>query len=166
MTNEIFIHGLSGYKSKISYFINILPLFELDDNIEEWISLSNEILKEHNFPEFTHPKSRKNFDKKFRENFTFQKLFYNKEKQESDLDYYLGNVHSVKGMSFDAVLLIVKARFGRNQSYKKILKNSNLENEEELRIIYVALTRARYLLKIAVPKENIDFWEEYFKISS
>ena len=69
-------------------------------------------------------------------------------------------VHAFKGKTLDAVLLIVGKK-GGSYSYKKVL-NDSLEENEELRIVYVAITRARKLLWVAVPKEDHALWCERF----
>ena len=77
-----------------------------------------------------------------------------------DLDYKLGTVHSVKGETFEAVLLFLKKK-GIGSYYKTMLKKgAQTSDEEELRIVYVAITRPKRLLTIAVPdKENLNTWE-------
>lgn len=69
-------------------------------------------------------------------------------------------VHAFKGQTLDAVLLVVGRR-GGSYPYKNVL-NSSLEENEELRIVYVAVTRARKLLWIAVPEEDHILWHERF----
>ena len=36
----------------------------------------------------------------------------------------------------------------------------NIQNKEELRIVYVACTRPKKLLWIAVPKEDVAYWRD------
>jgi len=69
-------------------------------------------------------------------------------------------VHAFKGRTLDAVLLVVGKR-GGSYAYKKVL-NSSLEENEELRIVYVAVTRARKHLWIAVPEDDYSLWHERF----
>ena len=71
-----------------------------------------------------------------------------------------GTVHAFKGQTLDAVLLVVGKK-GGNYAYKTVL-GSSLEENEELRIIYVAITRAKMLLWIAVPEEDHVLWYERF----
>lgn len=70
-------------------------------------------------------------------------------------------VHAFKGQTLDAVLLVVGKR-GGSYAYKNVL-NSSLEENEELRIVYVAVTRARKLLWIAVPEDDHAVWCERFE---
>ena len=94
---------------------------------------------------------------------TFDNLFDEDYKENSQTNYYLGTIHSVKGESFDAVLLILKNKGSENTHYKTYLKNNtNLIDSEELRIVYVGMTRARKLLHVAVPSDAKEYWEDKF----
>jgi superfamily I DNA/RNA helicase len=76
--------------------------------------------------------------------------------------YQLSNVHSVKGKTFEATLLFLKKK-GVGEYYKTLLKNGcTLTMNEELRIIYVAITRPRKLLIMAVPDVDNEVWSNYF----
>ncbi len=63
----------------------------------------------------------------------------------------LSSVHGVKGESFDAVLLLVESTKGGTTLTPSILNTSILSNEL-IRIAYVAMTRPRILLMVAVPE--------------
>ena len=69
-------------------------------------------------------------------------------------------MHSVKGETFEAVLLILKTK-GIGSAYKTLLnKNISISVSEELRIAYVGMTRPSKILVIAVPNDdNKDAWE-------
>ena len=57
-------------------------------------------------------------------------------------------IHQVKGESIDAVLVIGGTRF-----WNSVLKAvENDENSEDRRLAYVAMTRARHLLVVGLPK--------------
>lgn len=62
-------------------------------------------------------------------------------------DYLLTTIHSVKGRTFDAVLMIIKTN-GKLTS--NLLNNSDVESEP-VRTGYVGMTRARKILMIAIP---------------
>lgn len=70
------------------------------------------------------------------------------EKRKED-KYTRSSVHGVKGESFDAVLLYIRSRSG-NTIYPKLLMEGNLD-QEMMRIAYVAMTRSRRLLMVAMP---------------
>lgn len=65
----------------------------------------------------------------------------------NDLKYVVSTIHGVKGCTFDAVLLIV------NQNGKMTSNVINLYplGSEEIRNAYVAMTRPRKLLMVAIP---------------
>jgi hypothetical protein len=65
-------------------------------------------------------------------------------------------VHQSKGESLDAVLYIATAK----DHIRNMLDGTNTEIG---RIGYVALTRARYLFVLAVPKTNIKEFEPELK---
>lgn len=74
---------------------------------------------------------------------------------------FLGTVHSAKGTTCDAVFLALKNRAARSGSYATVLQ-ANIDSSEELRIVYVAITRPRKAICIAVPKTDIATWQERF----
>jgi len=61
-------------------------------------------------------------------------------------------IHQVKGESIDAVLVIGSARFWN--SVVKAVEND--ESSEDRRLAYVAMTRARHLLVVGLPKGHFD----------
>lgn len=75
---------------------------------------------------------------------------------------YLRTIHSVKGMTLEAILVFLSQK-GGNRCYAKMLNDpaqQNIQNNEELRIVYVACTRPKKLLWIAVPKDNVAYWRD------
>jgi superfamily I DNA/RNA helicase len=81
--------------------------------------------------------------------------------------FYYGTVHSVKGKTFEAVLLLLGKRAIRN--YVNIINapdfNALPDNcKEELRIVYVGITRPRKILIMAVPDSDKEVWNN--KMSS
>lgn len=85
---------------------------------------------------------------------------FQKEIAVVSCEYQLGTVHSVKGETFDAVLLLLKQKGGQEKFYRTLLFNgTKTANSEELRIAYVALTRPRKLLQIAVNEKDVDAWK-------
>jgi len=91
---------------------------------------------------------------------TFEEVFTPPEESlESDV-IPSGTIHSVKGRSLDAVFLVLKSKGAAGRKYVNLL-GSDLLQEEELRIVYVAATRARKALAIAVPQADLDQWREF-----
>lgn len=73
---------------------------------------------------------------------------------------YLKTIHSVKGMTLEAILVFLSKK-AVSTNYATILNNPakySVNNNEELRIVYVACTRPKKLLWIAVPSDDIDCW--------
>lgn len=64
-------------------------------------------------------------------------------------EYTRSSIHGVKGESYDAVLIYIKSRTG-NTLTPKFLMEGNLD-DELMRMAYVAMTRLRRLLMIAMP---------------
>ncbi len=96
------------------------------------------------------------------QNYTFEQLFINDSNIPVNRGYRLGTVHSVKGETFDATLLILKTR-GIGKAYKTLLKeNVMIADSEELRIAYVGMTRPRKILVLAVPKVDRTAWQIKF----
>ena len=82
-------------------------------------------------------------------------------------EYYVGTIHSVKGESYDAVLVILISRFSNEKNYVNMFNEVDaLKNNEGLRVVYVAITRSRKLLRIVVPEKDLLKWREHFDLSS
>jgi len=83
--------------------------------------------------------------------------------------YHIGTIHSVKGETYDAVLLFLTKNAGSAKDYKTIFNppkktEINEKDIEELRVIYVGLTRARKILVVAVPNGCRDIWINKLKL--
>lgn len=153
MINKI---GFINFKSQIFGLINLLP--KTDMTLGNWVNATNQILTEK--------------DLKFQlsitnagTNYTFQQVFLNESEKVAGRNYRLGTVHSVKGETFDATLLVLKTK-GIGKAYKTILnQNVSISDSEELRIAYVGMTRPRKILVIAVPNgDNKTAWENKLNI--
>lgn len=143
--------GFVAFKSQVHAFINLLPRTNIP--IGEWVDAANKALKENNcgFELRVHKDSLL---------LSFPQLFLNEDKQIIEKSYRYGTVHSVKGETFEAVLLILKTK-GIGSAYKTLLnKNISISASEELRIAYVGMTRPSKILVIAVPNDdNKSAWE-------
>lgn len=143
--------GFVKFKSQVFNFINLLP--KTDTTLGNWVNKTNQILTEKKL------KFQLNITNAGT-NYTFKQVFLNESEKVADRNYRLGTVHSVKGETFDATLLILKTK-GIGKAYKTILnQNISISESEELRISYVGMTRPRKILVIAVPnQENKTAWE-------
>jgi len=143
--------GLIEFRKKILDIINLLP--KTDCTIEEWVETANtKFISEGIDLEF---KIKRN-----KGNISFDDLFCSNNKRLVNKDLRLGTIHSVKGETFEAVLVILRKK-GIGSYYKTLLKKKvSIQDNEELRIVYVGITRPRKLLVLAVPdEENKSAWE-------
>ena len=69
-------------------------------------------------------------------------------------DYTQATVHGVKGETYDALMLLVDKTKGSTLTPSFLAKGGT--NKELMRIAYVAMTRPRNLLVVALPKSGID----------
>lgn len=157
---ESSIMGFSNYRKEINSFSKRFPKITENQNIDDWIVNINNHLNE-NEDELNRITIKD--DKKFLNNLTFDNLFDEYYNEKDELDYYIGTIHSVKGESFDAVLLILKHGGFQDKHYVTHFDNgTNLMDNEELRIVYVGMSRARKLLHVAVPHETKECWDKKF----
>ncbi len=148
--NFVQIHGFIEVRKYAFQLMSILP--KTDCSIGVWVETANEALRrEHVGIEFKIKASHGH-------GHHLHDLFGRDKKQTTK--YRLGTIHSVKGETFEAVLVILRAK-GLGPYYKTLLKqNVSIRDNEELRIVYVGITRPRKLLMLAVPdQENKSVWE-------
>lgn len=139
--------GLLNHRRDILKFIHELPTAKPTDDINNWINNVNS--------NFDLGIKLKNInDARFQG--LFKDIQLNLEHLDGDSHY--GTIHSVKGKSFRAVLLILKEKPPGAKKYSKLFERYNLLNEEELRIPYVAMTRAKEILWIAIPESEKRAW--------
>jgi hypothetical protein len=91
----------------------------------------------------------------------FEEVFCEEAPESSEDAHRVGTVHSVKGETLDAVLVVLKKEAGDARKYTNVLGEETIRNEE-LRIVYVAITRPRKFLVIAVPLSEKTAWEAKF----
>jgi len=146
--------GFINHRFSIYKMLNHLPA--ASGNLQQWVDSANALLPASS-RKFSITDEAKHLD--------MENLFSLAEKELSFIDYSPGTVHSVKGETFEAVLLFLKTR-GIGRNYTTLLRqNISPDDEEELRIVYVGITRPRKLLMIAVPDEaNQKAWQQ--KIST
>ena len=80
----------------------------------------------------------------------------NKSQNETN-DIYCGTIHSAKGKTFDNVLLILNSH-----SLKNLKEGIKLIEYEELRNVFVGMSRAKNGLWIAVPENDFEKCNNYF----
>lgn len=138
--------NLLHFRAKVYQFVNDLPSSEnilVKDFIEEINEQNDGLnlkLKEENTSLYVH------------------ELFTDNTSQEHK-KCRIGTIHSVKGETFEAVLLFLKKKDRKN--YTTFIREGNFHENEEMRNVYVAITRPRKLVMIAVPDEtNKTAWEQ------
>lgn len=156
-------YKLSEIVSKIGYFdlkkliFNLIKLMpKTDVSIGEWKNRFNENLIHDNiFPDIDLEIKEEYQDLGFDDLFSYNVV-------DNEYPYDLSTIHKVKGETFEAVLLILKKR-STGAYYRKLLnKNHKTVNNEELRNIYVGITRPRKILVLAVPADDKEAWQDYF----
>jgi Superfamily I DNA and RNA helicases len=138
--------GFIKYRSIVSDFIQLLPNTNM--TLGEWINATNADFASRNIVHTLeiNPESA---------DYSFSQVFLNEDELATEANYRIGTVHSVKGETFDATLLILKERAGQSGKYRNLMVNTYpLSENEELRIAYVGMTRPRKILAIAVPSEE------------
>ena len=157
---EIKIQGFQNHRLNVYNFINVFPPIENNQTINSWINEVNYRFKDYfRLSEVKHGKMYKT--DYYTKEVTFDLLF--NEDSKNNLNYNIGTVHSVKGGSFDATLLLLKEETEHNEKYSEIIPNNlNLDKNQELRVIYVALSRAKKLLYLVVPKKDYGMWKSIF----
>jgi DNA helicase-2/ATP-dependent DNA helicase PcrA len=143
--------GLIEFRKKILNIINLLP--QTNCTIGDWVKAANDKFRSEGIElEFTIERNKGNIG--------FDDLFCSSNKRLANEDLKLGTIHSAKGETFEAVMVILKKR-GIGRHYKTLLKNNvSIQDNEELRIVYVGITRPRKLLVLAVPDEEDKLaWE-------
>jgi len=153
--------GYYNYKKDVFNFMKqfIKPKSK-NELIDEWIVNNNEIFKgkSNNKLYINRIKTKeKSSSIKLNEKLTWDMLDYD-DFQKLD-DIFIGTIHSAKGKTFDAVLLIL------NSKCTKVLDKKHLDDEEELRNLYVGMSRAKKYLHMVVPNDDLCKWELFFESS-
>jgi hypothetical protein len=145
-------NGFVNFRKGVYKILSMLP--DTDRPIGSWVADANKIFKDNDVKLTLKIKNSKG-------NVAFDQLFGIDNKRITEGDCRVGTIHSIKGETFEAVLVILKTKGFRSAMYKTMLRNNILISyEEELRIVYVGITRPRQLLLLAVPnEENKNAWE-------
>lgn len=150
--------GIAGFRKKILGFLKALPTLK-DSTIKNWCDLAGEMIKQELDIEVSFKRTCKDL--------LFDKLIRDDETLTLYKGCRLGTVHQVKGETFDAVLVLLKAK-GIGKSYINLIKDEiPVYQSEELRSVYVALTRPKKLLMLAVPdSKNAAAWKKALQHSN
>lgn len=120
------------------------------DIIRKMVESGTIVIRDSHTPEsLIKTKSRVRIGGKYSTEFLKQPLYKYFEKRTSK-GTVISSVHGVKGETFDATLLLVDAHSGKTIT-PSFLSKGDL-NSELMRIAYVAMTRPRKILVVAMPK--------------
>ena len=156
--------GFAKWRGDIYKLLKLLP--KTNCILSKWVDIANkslqsiEWLSDYKFAIITQGKY-----KDYYANLSFDQLFNDPKSLNRRAGCYFGTVHSVKGQTLDAVMLVLKAKAADRKHYYKLLRLNRVEGireKEELRIVYVAITRARKILFLSVPNEYLDAWNQKF----
>lgn len=141
---------------RITFIEVLINLPNIDQSIENWVKQTCGTLKE-TFTRMlisTRPnmevadvikiKSRDKAVPYFKD-IPLRNFFENKSRN----DYTISSIHGVKGETYDAIMLIVESKTGKTLT--PTFLNEDDVDQELMRIPYVAMTRPRKLLMVAMP---------------
>jgi DNA helicase-2/ATP-dependent DNA helicase PcrA len=144
--------GFIKHRTIVFNFIILLP--NTNTTLGNWIKLANTAFVLKGIPSSLRINPASN-------NFSFSQIFLNEDEYVTEDKYRIGTVHSVKGETFDATLLILKEKTTHNTQYTNLIATITPPSDhEELRITYVGMTRPRKVLMLAVPDaKSKTAWE-------
>ncbi len=144
--------GFANWRRLIYGIIQRLPA--TDRTLQAWINQANERLREYFDGErVLGTPARRVAELKVADAFDLG------DQQLAQHELHLGTIHSVKGATFEAILVFLKKRAGQGRHYATLLRTGiTIEGNEELRNVYVAISRPRRILFVAVPHEDMDLW--------
>ncbi len=130
---------------------------DVDLGIKEWVekftNLYIDILNKYNFqiPEGTKIKDIFKIKGRDKSNPSFNVVpLKNYFEKKNSMNYTRSSIHGVKGETYDAVLILVQSKTGNTLTPKFLMEGAL--GDELMRIAYVAMTRPRRLLMIAMPE--------------
>lgn len=137
--------GFRNYRNTIFQFIRQLP--DTNCTLTEWI-----VQAKNNGLNLSISRNRGNSN--------ISNLFHEEDITTTDIPQYLRTIHSVKGMTLEGMLvfLVKKDVFNYATLLPKAYNALTPEGQEQMRIVYVACTRPKKLLWIAVPAEDVGVW--------
>ncbi len=151
--------GFASYRNELFEFIDLLPTCK-GKNLNTWLADAKANLN-----------GSYTFDLEIIAkygDYNINHYFGDDNIQIEEDKYHVGTIHSVKGETYDAILLFLNKASGCRTLYSNIfIKTEDKikdEEREEMRIVYVGLTRARKILTIAVAEGQQETWSKKLKI--
>ena len=156
-----FVHEIEhnvDWNARIFGFIKRVPAFSL--SFKEWSEQTCMLLKDYwelkEMPIFVPHQKQKGYKMKEMADVPMEQYHQSNDK-ESDYHRRIDTIHAVKGATLDAVLLFLSSDSrGQSVSLKDFPSNTVKVMTERQRMIYVACSRARQFLALAVPKSIAD----------
>ena len=159
-----FIHDIehdTEWNARIFKFLKQVPPLSL--SFKEWSEQTCKLLKDFwelsERPIFVPFKKKEGYKMSEMEKMAEVPVeqYHQSNDKGSDFHKSIDTIHSVKGATFDAVLLFLSANSrGESISIKDFPQNANLTMTESQRMIYVACSRATQFLALAIPKSIAD----------
>ena len=149
-------------RGRLLTLLDNLPL-TVDTSIGKWVALAIRVLQQMPSSPVALPLGVKRKSEKCDyPNLSFDRLFGEPVATTAHPGIIAQTVHMAKGTSLDAVLVVLKKKGSSGPNYAKLIGNNvALCQSEELRIVYVALTRAKRVLWLAVPDGDEKVWSAY-----
>lgn len=149
-------HGLINHRKNIFEIIKLFPSTR-DRKLSAWINEANDSLTKNNLGFQLNVQMSKS-------HLPIEDLFAGDLPSTTIHPFFYGTIHSAKGKSFDAVLLLLGKKPGNSSNYSTMLKNGAKGDDlEEIRNIYVAISRPRKVLIVATPEEDVELWTQKLK---
>lgn len=149
--------GFLMWRKTIHEFIKVIP--HTDRKIIEWLTLFDPIV----FKYFGIQSVQQSVKRDCGENI-INEVFDQSKFTSIEAPVRIGTIHSVKGETFEAVLVVIGSKVG-STNYSTILERISKNDllEEELRTLYVGLTRPRRLLMLGVPVGDKNMWKRLLR---
>ena len=152
--------GIASWRCKLFEMIALMP--ETNCILSDWIREANQVIQNINMLENVTLQIKRNSRTCYSE-LTFDEIFGISGEYLYTEECYMGTIHSAKGETFESVMVVLKNNDGNRRNYANTLE-LNIRDYEELRIIYVASTRPRKILVLAVPNESLVNWKTKFQL--
>ena len=135
------------WNARIMRLLCTIP--SLDTPVSEWTALAQSVTQSCLMLE-----NKPNFELKLGAMKPKHKLHIREIYSDAPNSNFVTTIHQAKGKSFDSVMLVLsKNNQGQSICLGNIAKPTGIPDEKQ-RLIYVAMSRPRYQLAVAIPKET------------
>jgi superfamily I DNA/RNA helicase len=155
-----FARSVGFGKWRGALFSLLVALPESTGNLADWIPAASDVLSQCRLFDKASLRIKRDRRPNVYSELSFRDVFHHPGTGEQADRVVRGTIHSAKGRSLDAVFLALKTRGAASRQYPNLL-GSDMLDEEELRLVYVAVTRARKALALAVPSRHVESWRQF-----